>query len=416
MRLAMVAWCVLALSASARSGAQEGGPAFDMSGRVRLRFDDARSQPDSTLTLARQLGLPGVQVAPATALLATDIKLAAGPVVAAATLGQAREQGQGWSGYARLNELSASGSALGWYYTAGRKIVSWDVGWGFRPNDLIQQEARLVLTDATLQGRPLLMVEKFDDDAAWSLVAVNPARSARSVGGDEPALAARYFRHVGAFDLHGFGRWGARTHGSIGAALSWVASENTELHASWNGAQALDTLCVEPVQGLVGATPARDCTTGRAQRILLGSTWSSADNLTVVTEWWWDGGAPAEQRWRDWYRRNRSLSQLAAHVGPADRLPLAANLAWQSDALLQTNLHRSNVLASFNWADEKYAFSLYALWHPADAGRIYTATMGWSASGWELNGGARLYGGPRTSVTAQLPARWQLYLGGSWKF
>mgnify|MGYP000585430599 CR=1 FL=1 len=40
---------------------------------------------------------------------------------------------------------------------AGRKVVSWDVGFGFRPNDLVQQEARRAsLLPSALQGRPLL--------------------------------------------------------------------------------------------------------------------------------------------------------------------------------------------------------------------------------------------------------------------
>lgn len=410
--------CVLvlpALLAPAPGQAVDGHPAVDVSGWVRFRFDDPRGQPNSTLYQAQQLGLPGADAAPALRTLNEEVKLVAGPVAASATFTQSKVGADAWSGYARFNELNASGSVLGWYYTVGRKIVSWDVGWGFRPNDLIQQEARMRLTDNTLQGRPLLMAEKFDGDAALSLVAVNPTRAARSLGGDEPALAGRYFRHAGPVDLYGFVRWGERTHASVGASLSWVATDNTEWHASWNSAQALDTLCVEVPQGLVEESPARNCTVGRRQRVLLGNTWSSANNVNLITEWWWDGGAPSPATWRDWTDRNRLLSRMAPPPG-AGRMPLAGNLAWQSDALLQTNLHRSNFLVSFNWGYDGYAISVYQLWHPADAGRISTATVGWASGAWDWNVGARWYGGPRASVTAQLPTRNQVYVEASWRF
>ena len=44
------------------------------------------------------------------------------------------------------------GRAGAWEWTAGRKVVGWDVGYGFRPNDLVQQEQRRTLVSQPCKG------------------------------------------------------------------------------------------------------------------------------------------------------------------------------------------------------------------------------------------------------------------------
>ena len=58
----------------------------------------------------------------------------------------------------------------------GKRIVAWDVGYGFRPNDVVEQEVRRLLLASTAEGRPLLMAEHFDASTAWSFVLVNPTQ------------------------------------------------------------------------------------------------------------------------------------------------------------------------------------------------------------------------------------------------
>ena len=70
---------------------------------------------------------------------------------------------------------------------AGKKVVGWDVGHGFRPNDVVQQETRRTLLSATPEGRPLLQLEHFGAESALSLVWVNPQR----VNADDDASRVR---------------------------------------------------------------------------------------------------------------------------------------------------------------------------------------------------------------------------------
>ena len=97
----------------------------------------------------------------------------------------------------RFNEAYAQGSAVGWLWSAGKRVVAWDVGYGFRPNDMVQQEVRRPLVPEPLEGRALLM--------AW----------------------------------HVFARQGQQSGASLGMAASWVASDALELHASVRGDQQL---------------------------------------------------------------------------------------------------------------------------------------------------------------------------------
>ncbi|KQU78494.1 MULTISPECIES: hypothetical protein [unclassified Rhizobacter] len=226
---------------------------------------------------------------------------------------QQRLDGGAWHGDATVNELYASGEALGWQWSGGRKIVAWDVGYGFRPNDVVQQEQRRTLLATTPQGRGVLQAEHFDADTAWTLVWVNP-RSEAGAGGDEEALAARVYRRVGAADWHGFARVGEHSRGSIGAATSWVATESLELHAS-----------------------ARRALQSHITQALAGATWTGESKLSLTAEAWFDGSAARPQP-----RGNVYLRAAWEHEGwqpvvdlllvPADRGRIAtAALGWQGD-------------------------------------------------------------------------------------
>ena len=105
----------------------------------------------------------------------------------------------------RFNEAYAQGSAVGWLWSAGKRVVAWDVGYGFRPNDMVQQEVRRTLVPEPLEGRPLLMAERFDG----RLEPVDLLMS--RVSGTPMSLLK----------------------------LPWVASDALELHASVRGDQQL---------------------------------------------------------------------------------------------------------------------------------------------------------------------------------
>lgn len=290
----------------------------------------------------------------------------------------ARPEGGAGRDASRVNELQASVEGEGWAASAGRKIVAWDVGYGWRPNDVVQQELRRTLSGTTQPGRPLLQLEHFGSDSAAALVWVNPHHhddeTKAQRGAEESALAARLYQRRGALDLHGFARLGRESGASAGAALAWVATDALELHAS-----------VRALQRYRGWTDS-----GNTGQALLGLNWTGEQQQSLIVEAWHDGTAPSNAQWRAWGNRPR------AAVGP--------------------NLRRDNLFARLAWQPEKWLLSLDALFTPADGGRVVTAGAQWQGDRWRLNLALRQQGGAADSVFALLPGRRQGLAMLSWSF
>jgi hypothetical protein len=333
-----------------------------------------------------------------------------------ATLQQSRwrdrtTEGQGW-----VNELYAAHDGGAWQFSAGKKIVAWDVGYGFRPNDMVQQEERLGLVSSTAQGRSVLMAEHFTADTAWSLVALHPTGSPQDRGVLEPALAGRVYQRNGALDGYGFARLGARNGASVGAALAWVASDALELHGSLRYLSRVDSTAINPAaNGLVGSNPWRSGTVDDVTQLLVGGTWTHESQLSLLAEAWWDGTAMSDTQWDAWGQRNTQLADLASHGAPASAV--AGNLAWQADAFgVSPSLRRNNVLMRVSWQNGAWTPTLDVLYAPADQGRVVTAALSWQGDRVQVQGGVRTFGGPADAVAAQLAARNVAYITTTWTF
>ncbi len=395
----------------------------DVSGQVRARWDDRQPAAQGPLALGAQLA-PDLITPPASSgAIESELRGRWKLLSAAVALRQERPESGVWHGDAAVNELYASGDAGAWQFSAGRKIVAWDVGYGFRPNDIVQQETRRTLLTSTPQGRAVVQAEHFSASTAWSLVWVNPQRAAdndagTSFGADEQALAARVYRHVGDADWHGFARYGQHTRASLGVAVSWVASASLEVHASGRWAERADALAFDTsAQGLVGSSPYRVVTQDKRPQALVGATWTAENKLSLMAEWWYDSTAPSNAQWDAWNARNRQLAQTWFTGGPdALRQAVAGNLGWQAQAFGGQSLRRNNLFARLAWDHEGWQPSLDVLLMPADRGRVLTAQLGWQGDRVRVDAGVRTNGGPADSVAAQLPTKTTAFVAATWAF
>jgi len=410
MRRAALA-CLACLSTAAATAAP---PEFG--GQIMPIVTDQR--PNASGPLAAAAGLsPGVAPLPASSVaVETEVRASGQGLTAVATERVERAEGAALHSRGWVNELYAAGGGETWQFSAGKKIVGWDVGYGFRPNDVVQQETRRLLLPTTLEGRPLMMAERFDASSAWSFVLVNPTKPRTQRGAQEPALAARVYRRAGAVDGYGFARWGAHTHGSAGAALSWVASESIELHASYRWLAAADTLAIDPAAvALSYSNPWLDAETTRVSQALLGGTWTNAEQWSVLVEAWWDGSALSDAQWDAWNARNRQLLTEVGTAAPASAI--AGNLAWQANAFnASASVRRANVFGRLSWKHDKWEPALDLLFTPADRGRMLTASLGWQGDRVRLDAGWRHGAGPDDAVLAQLPSRSTAYVAATWSF
>jgi hypothetical protein len=332
-------------------------------------------------------------------LVTTDAELraSAGPVAGIATLRHVAAQHRGPDESVIVNELHASYELASWYFTVGKKIVSWDVGFAFRPLDVIQQEDRRRLLSTTLEGVPVFLVERFHTDAAWSVAVANPGNSAEQSGRDEPAVAVRgYWRH-GAADWHAVARYGERTGLRLGTALAWVATESIEFHASALYSEHLERVMVgdEPRQ-----VPAYALAVGDdGWQVLAGASWTGRSKVSVLLEIWHDERAWSEEEWRAWQNATLHLSEIIPM--PASR---EGAVAAQAGALGLASLHRDNVLVRIAWSGDAFIPSADVLYTPADGGAVATARLEWRGRRTTIEAGWRHSLGPVKSAVKQLPS------------
>ncbi|HEX6705655.1 MAG TPA: hypothetical protein VF169_12905 [Albitalea sp.] len=389
----------------------------DASGELRARWDARDANPQGPLAGA-DARVPGIAPAtPSAAVAEAELRGRWRALSADLLLSATRDEGGGTRSLARFNEFHASGDFGAWQLSAGKKIVGWDVGYGFRPNDVVQQEERRTLLSLTPEGRPLLQLEHFGATTAASLVWVNPQRwhdpdDAQRFA-RESALAARGYLRAGAADWHLFGRVGQHTGASVGAALAWVATESLELHASARLLQRHDGWAFDAAAGdaPVRANPWRVQTLGGASQWLVGANWTGAAQQSVIVEWWHDGTALSDGAWDAWSARNAALA-----AGAAPPVALAGNLAWQASPLGATSLRRDNLFVRLAWQPEHWLITLDALVTPADRGRVVTAEVQWQGDRVRVNAAWRVMEGPSDAVVVKLPLRHSGLLALTWAF
>jgi len=298
--------------------------------------------------------------------------------------------------YSRFNELYLAGERGAWAASLGKKIVSWDVGQAFRPNDLVQQEERRTLYSTTLEGRELLQLEHYGNEQATSLVWVQPQRlnqaAPAATGPDtlqESAWAARHYQRLGALDLHGFARVSRHSGPTLGAAAAWVADEAWSLSASARWLQRHSNALAPQA--------------GATHQLMLGASWAGEQQQSLMFEAWHDGSVPTDAQWQAWQQRNSTL------INPG-------SLANQAAVMQPGSLRQNNLYARLAWQPGAYTWALDTLWMPTDHGRILTLSGQWQGDRWKLYGALRRYAGPRGALVAQLPQDQAAVLALVWPF
>ncbi|MBK6715087.1 MAG: hypothetical protein IPG57_08320 [Burkholderiales bacterium] len=312
----------------------------------------------------------------------------------------------------RVKQLHRSGEFGSTAWSLGKKVVSWDVGHAFRPNDLVQQEQRRSLVEAPLEGRGVVQLERFGAEDALSVVWANPEHLQRRSDDQrlaaESALDLHAYRHAGDLDLHGFARLGHHTGASLGTAVAWVAGDELELHASGRWLQRHDGWTIADNGALLASqNPWALAMQGSTRQWLVGMQWTGVQRWSLLAEAWHDGTAPSRADWRTWADRNQALTTFASQPGlPAAALTGAAgNLAWQTTPLGGANLHQDNLFLRLAWQPEGWLLALDTLWHPADHGQMWTARAQWQGDRWRLEAAWRSVAGPGDAVLRQLPTR-----------
>jgi hypothetical protein len=418
---ASIACALFALAAAPGVRAEEepGTKTVDLAYKTRVIAEDHGVRGDSVFAP----GLPLTSFGRNRARLEQEVRGRVGPASLLLTATASGQEGQLPTSKLLANEAYADFRAGENHFTVGKKILSGDVGYGFRPIDVIQREARLQVLPPTLEGVPNLSLERFSADTAWSVIYANPGHGRRGEAKDDESVSLRFYRGAGGTDLHGIARLSGRNGLESGAALSTVPHESLELHASFlvqrRGERLVPLAEPAAVADLLSADRALNTISlSTPRKALAGFTWSTQNGWSVIGETWWDGTAPTAD---DWHRlagqagRRNALSGMPGVPAAAVAGSLAA-----STRLFQTpSVSQRTVLGHAGWTDpggSGWTASLDVLRTLEDGGWSATAAIGRETDRLRVDAGLRRFGGKADSAYRLLPERGVMFVGVSVAF
>ncbi len=281
----------------------------------------------------------------------------AGPLESTVRAVASARDDNGGDSNAVLNELSFDRALGPGFVTIGKKVLSWDVGYAFRPLDVVQQQDRRAINAPTLVGVPLIAWELFDASRALTVVLSNPGRRKADQPRDDGALALRLYRRDGEAgrDEYAVLRLSDRNGVEGGLAFSQVEGEAIELHASVLLQQRHDKWI-----NSLRTTPRWQPYAGGG-KAMAGLTWTTESKFSVLAEAW--------------------LDRTGASLGQRNVL----------------------VRASQNWDESE--LSADVLWMPEDGGRVASIAYDWKHGPWNVSASLRSYGGNANSMARASPVR-----------
>lgn len=302
---------------------------------------------------------------------------------------------------------------LGW--SVGRKVLSWGVGFAFRPLDVIQRENRRQVNATPLVGVPLLALERFDPETAWTLVWSNPAKGNGTDDHKLEGVALRWYRFSDNNDYHGVARLSDRHRVELGAGATTVIGEEWSVY----GAGLYQQRYAQMTNALLGSgqllsttNPMVQATRKNGVNLVAGGQWTGNNGWSLLVEAFYDSNAYSASEWR---RLKQLTERQRALPGSIPAAWKSGNVAWSSQAYTAPNLARENLLlrASYDDSDglKPYAELLLAV---RDRGLAGTIGASYEQNRHRFSVGFRQLGGAGDSIFASAPEKRILWLQWGW--
>nr|VFJ91471.1 MAG: hypothetical protein BECKLFY1418B_GA0070995_10261 [Candidatus Kentron sp. LFY] len=316
-----------------------------------------------------------------------------------------------------LKELYYDAEIAGREISFGKKVMSWGVGYGFRPLDVVQHEDRRQLFLRTLEGVKLISGDYFTDESAFTLAYINPYRGRDDDRMDEESLALKYYHLQDNTDIHVVARLSERNKIEAGIGFSSVIHEGLEWHASalyQNRYHKLINRLTESDNLLATENPMQEKSSRHGIKALSGFTWTHPSGFSLLGEFWFDDSAYSKDEWDD--LRQLTKAQLGL-LGTGIDTEVYRNVSASTQFFSQSNLLQQNLLFrlshdSQNVVDVDSALDL--LYTPEDSGWVLTASLSHERSNHRLELGLRSFGGHPDSVYRAIPMSSIVYL--TWQF
>lgn len=297
------------------------------------------------------------------------------------------------------------GQGLGW--TAGKKVMSWGVGFGFKPLDVVQRENRRAVNAPVLVGTSVVALERFSATDAWTLAWTHPGQGEGRDDFRDAALALRWYRlSASGDDLHAVARLSHRRGIEAGVGATRVVGEEWSFHgaALWERrTRRLSNTLVGGGSVFAAADPMTETVGGAGIKAVAGAQWTGEAGWSALVEAWYDPDAYTRAQWNQLDALTASQRALA---GIAPAAAIAGNAGWSSQAFLAPDLLRENLLLRIAY-DDRDGFKPYAelLTTPRDGGRVATLGAVLEGNRQRFAFGLRQAGGADGSAYARAPLR-----------
>ena len=296
-----------------------------------------------------------------------------------------------------VGEIFLDASAFGLDFTIGKKRLNWAVGFGHQPLNIITVDSNLATGVVIDEGAWMLSAESYSGNGAITFI-IADSRTQQEANTEQPKGAGiRYYELVGDWDLQAIIYGDDINRLSLGGSAVTVVGDALSFHVStlWNERYNKLSHSLNANEFLPSENPVQREMEDGGFQLLTGLSYSFANNLSLIAEYWYDSRSASYQQWQDLF--NAGNAQFESEQG-------AVLLAAEREFFTTVNLVKHNMLLHLSYDKEKYDIELDMQISPRDKGVIATARIVYE---WSQNHqsqfGFRSYGGSSQSVYRQLP-------------
>lgn len=312
-----------------------------------------------------------------------------------------------------INELYYDFPAGGVEWSIGKKVLSWGVGYGFRPLDVVQRESRLADRPRELEGVPMIATDVFTANASLTAVWFNRlSLNQYQVQTAENELAFNYYTMMSATDVYSVAYVNENRDYMLGCGFATVVGD----HMEWHGSVAYLSRYERYVRDtgaplLAESAPFSLQSYEGAAKVVTGGSWTWVNGVSMLMEAWYDGTAYSED---DWERLTETVDEQQDLLGSAPEHAVYKNISWASRVYQSGSVMQYNTLVRLSYDGEKLDPALEFLWTPQDNGLVYRLLLDM-----EYNRFLRFFftykqlDGDKNSAMAQAPVERTVILGFS---
>ncbi len=314
-----------------------------------------------------------------------------------------------------LNEVYYDFSAKGLDFTIGKKVLSWGVGYGYRPLDLIQQENRRALNALNLEGVTMSSSAFYTGNTAISLLIANRTLLAERKYQDEFETGIKIYSLYDDWDLHGLVHYSETFGASLGFGFATVVGEGFELHASSIYRSRYHKYInglIETNETLAQADPIYEKKYYDCVNAVLGFTWTFQSRISIIGEAWHDCTAHTHAEWAAMRDLTKLQQSLLSSLLPPEQSATENQIQGNQRYFSGSNLLQNSVFARLSYEGEKTVPYIDLLVTPDDGGIVISASVSHEArQNISLFTSARYFTGRSGSAFKQLSDQAIIYLG-----